>query len=144
MKKMKKVLIGCGAAAMLAVMPVTAYAKPAYDFPAEAAAGVTGKTLDEVTAMHHSGRSYGAIAQEAGKLEEFQQAALDSCKEALGLRVTEGTLTQEQADAILAEMVQRQAQCDGSGRAAGACKGTGRDCGYKSGAGRQSGSCLYR
>ncbi|GLC78905.1 hypothetical protein [Lacrimispora brassicae] len=145
MKRMKNMIAGCAAVLVLAAAPVTAFAGAVYETPAEAAAGITGKTLDEVIALRGSGKSYGTIADEAGKLDEFRQAALDIRKEALELKIEDGTLTQEQADAMLTEMAQRQAQCDGTGSGrAGAGLGAGRGCGYGSGAGKQNGSCLYR
>lgn len=151
MKNLKKFLAGSIAVCTLtaAATTLTALAAPAYETPAEAAAAVTGKTLEDVLAERQSGKSYGMIAAEAGALEEFQEAMLEFRQEALASRVEDGTITQDQADEWLATFQQRQAACDGTG--AGGCglgagygggRGAGR--GYGRGMGRgglQNGSC---
>lgn len=145
MKNLKKFLAGS-----IAVFTVTASASmlpvlaaPAYETPAEAAAGVTGKTLEDVLAERQDGKSYGMIASEAGVLEEFQNAVLEIHQETLASKVEDGTITQEQADTWLSAFQQRQAVCGGTG--AGGC-GLGLGCGgrgYGRGMGRrlQDGSC---
>lgn len=133
MKNKKKVMTGCALALALSAATMTSFAAAAYKTPAEAVSGLTGKTLDEVTTERKSGKSYGSIASEAGKLSEFQQAVADIHEDRLNEAVADGTLTQEQADAQLAAIRERQAACDGNGSGnstgtgygAGGCNGTG-------------------
>lgn len=130
-----------GGAAVL-TLTTAALAVSAYETPAEAAAGVTGRTLEEVLADRRSGKRFGAIAAEAGALEEFQAAVLELQEAALAERAAEGALTQEQADARLEALRQRQAVCDGTGGSgpAGCGMGTGRGMGAGRGWGRNGGS----
>lgn len=125
---MKRLITGCITALVLAAMPVAAFA--AAQTPAEAAASVTGQTLEAVIAQkQESGKTYGAIAADAGKLEAFkaqmQQLRLDRVK----ALVEQGKWTQEQADEWIAAMEQRQAVCDGTGSGNGTgnglCDGSG-------------------
>ncbi len=109
-----------------AATTLTALAAPAYETPAEAAAEVTGKTLEEVLEERQSGKSYGMIAAESGALEEYQEAILELRQEALASKVEDGIITQDQA------------ACDGTG--AGGC-GWGRGHGRGMGRGLQNGSC---
>lgn len=110
MKMTKKFIAGCTAAFMLSATSVTAFAAASYSTPAEAAAGITGK-------------SYGAIANEAGKLEEFKAEMLQMLES-------------------------RQAVCNGTGNNQGGCgvacgMGFGRD---QNGRGRRQNSadCMYQ
>lgn len=164
MKSMKRILAGCAVILALSVTTVTAFAAT-YETPADAVAGVTGMTGEEVSAARQSGKSYGAIAAEAGKLEEYQQAVLELRKEVLSARVAEGRLTQAQADAAITAMEEHQTICDGTGTGCdvgnfcGTGNGTGAGTGYghgghgtgsghggggHSGRGLRDGSCLYR
>ena len=102
--------------------------------PAEIAADLTGKTLEEVQAAREDGKTYGALAGDAGKLDEFKAAMLESRKALLAERVEAGTMTQEEADAILAAIEKNMATCDGTGSAR-----IGRS--FGAGFGRSSGSC---
>ncbi len=146
LKGMKKILTGG-----IAVLTLTTavLAAPAYGTPAEAAAGVTGRTLEEIAEERLSGKPYGLIAAESGMLEGFQAAMLEIREAALAARVESGTLAQEEADAVLEAIRQRQAVCDGTG--AGGCGlragwGRGGPCGWgrgwNGGCGRRAGSCL--
>lgn len=134
--KYLKQAIACGAAAL--TLTTSALAAPAYGSPAEAAAGVTGKTLEEVIA-ERPGKSYGMIAAEAGALEAFQAAVRELWEEALEARVAEGALTREQADARLDALRQRQETCGGMGCGQGRGRGMGR--GQGQGMGLRDGSC---
>ena len=68
--------------------------------PADITFELTGKTAAQVIEEKASGKTYGSIAQEAGKLEKFKTENLTSKKQILDQRVAEGTLTQEKADNI--------------------------------------------
>lgn len=108
---------------------ITALAAAQYRTPAEAAAGITGRTLESVIAERtDAGKTYGTIASEAGKLNEFKAEILEIKKDKLAAQVAAGTITQERADAILAAIEENQAACDGTGSAR-----TGRSMGAKFG-----------
>ena len=110
--------------------------------PAEITAGLTGKTVTELNAQRSGGKTYGAIAKDAGVLDEFKLQMLEQRKVALDQRVKDGTMTQAQADTILSNIKNNQTICDGTGsmRAngqSGGCTGSGdgasQGCGMGSG-----------
>lgn len=112
--------------------------------PAELASELTGKTLAEVREERTTGKTYGTIAKEEGKLEEFKDQMLEQKQEALNQRVAEGTLTQEEADQVYTRIKDNQANCDGTGEArigqennAGFGKGHGMGHGQRDGQGRK-------
>lgn len=142
MKQIRKMLALALAVVMALSVSVTGFAA-AYSTPAEAAAGVTGKTLEEVLAERATGKTFGTIAKDAGKLEEFKDAVLEIKKERLEELVKAGSITQADADEILAIIKERQAICDGTGNAGGGLglgmgRGTGRGA-SGAGAGRGAG-----
>lgn len=155
MKHLKKI-IACTAAVL--TLTTAALAASAYETPAEAAAGVTGKSVEEVIEERLEGKSFGMIAAEAGVPEDFQKAVQALWEEALESRVAEGSLTRDQADARLDVLRRQQESCDGTGACAYGGQGggmgagfgggmnrgfgTGRGCGY--GRGLRDGSCLTR
>ncbi len=104
---------------------VTAFAASAYKTPAEAAAGITGRTVESVIAERvETGKTYGTIASEAGKLDEFKAEVLEMKNDNLNAQVAAGTITQEKADAIIKAIEDNQAVCDGTGTAKiGQCMG---------------------
>lgn len=104
-----------------------------------------------------TGKTFGAIAAEAGKLEEFKQKILEAREQILSEDVEKGVITQEEADDIIEAVKERQALCDGTGYGYGCGRGGyGYGCGYGGagygrgygrgmggGWGRRNGSCLY-
>lgn len=116
MTKLKK-LVTIGAMVLaIGATSITAFAASAYDSPAEAVSGLTGKTVESVIAERmETKKTYGTIANEAGKLEEFKSEILEIKKAVLAERVKAGTLTQEKADEIIAALEQNQVNCDGTG-----------------------------
>jgi len=88
--------------------------------PAEIAANLTGKSVAEMQQQRQGGQTYGAIANEAGKLAEFKAQMLEQKKIILDERVAAGKLTQEQANTIYQNMQEHQADCDGT------CDGSAR------------------
>lgn len=133
---------------------LTAYAASTYNTPAEAVAGLTGKTVESVIAERsETGKTYGTIANEAGKLTEYKAEILEIKKDSLAERVAAGTLTQERADEIIKAIEENQATCDGTGTAKvgqkqgarfGGMNGNGQgkgQCGTGAGQGRCGGSC---
>lgn len=118
MTNMKKVLTIGTLVALIGVTSLTAFATSNYNTPAEAVAGLTGKTVESVIAEKlESDKTYGTIAEEAGKLDEFKSEILEIKKATLAEKVAAGTMTQEQADQIMAELEENVANCDETGSA---------------------------
>lgn len=138
--KFFKTLIAAGtvtAALCLSAVPVSAAAT--YDTQAQAVAGLTGRTLESVVSERwESGKTYGAIAEEAGVLTDFQLECIEMRKDRLAVCVNAGTLTQQQADDLILCMHEHQAICDNTGH--GGC-GHVQDgwCGQRTGAGTPPG-----
>jgi len=141
MKKFKKFAVIGLAALVVSAMSVTALAA-SYGTPAEVVAGLTGKSVDSVIEERNdSGKTYGTIANDAGKLDEFKSQMLEQKKELLKEKVAAGTITQERADALIKAMEQNQANCDGTGsERIGQKKGAGFGGGMGNGQGRSQGS----
>lgn len=116
--------------------------------PAEAVAGLTGRTVESVVAQRtETGKTYGTIAKEAGKLDEYKAEILQIKKENLNAQVANGTITKEKADEIIKALEANQLNCDGTGTAKigqnmGAKFGSnGRGQGGGRGQGLRDGSC---
>lgn len=146
--KMKKPII---ALSILVVMIISlssvAFAAGVIKTPAEIVAGLTGKTVDQVTVVRQNGITYGAQASAVGQLEEFQKQRLDQYKIWLDEAVQNKTMTQEQADTRLKNMQDRQEVCDGTGIGAGngLRNGTGSgNCGGNCGMGQGSTTGISR
>lgn len=134
MKKLRKIAVLGAAVIVVSAMSVTALATSSYNTPAEAVAGLTGKTVDTVLQERtEAGKTYGTIASEAGKLSEFKSEMLEMRKARLNDRVEAGQITQDRADELIAAMEDRQANCDGTGSGAGQ--------GLRMGAGQGKGGC---
>ena len=157
MKTIRKFVMVGIVVLLLVIGTVTAFAASQYETPAEAVAGLTGREVQSVIDERtETDKSYGTIANEAGVLDEFKSEALEIKKEKLADRVTNGTMTQEQSDAILEGIETNQANCDGTGtghRMNGTGSGTGAKFGQGSsqghgqggrgmGNGLRNGSCL--
>ena len=136
MKTLKKVMTGCTTALVLSATALTAYAAVGNQTPAEVVSGITGKTIEDVLTERQEGKTYGAIAAESEKLNDFKQEMLSIHKDRLNALVDDGTLTREEADAQLAEIEERQESCDGTG--SGNYSGQGR--GYRMGNGNGNGN----
>jgi hypothetical protein len=108
--------------------------------PADITAGLTGKTASQVIEAKASGKTYGSIAKEAGKLEEFKTESLIQKKAILDQRVAEGKLTKEKADEIYNTLKTNQENCDGAGGGSvGKMNGVGFGQGQGMGKGKGSG-----
>lgn len=139
MGKFKKLLVVFTVIGLLGASSV-AYAATTMT-PAEITAGLTGKSVETLSQERAAGKTYGAIANEAGKLEEFKSQMLEQKKIILDQRVAEGNITQEQADAIYNSIKDNQANCNGTGNAkmgknSGAGLGKGNGMGNNMGNGR--------
>ncbi|OLN29047.1 DUF2680 domain-containing protein [Desulfosporosinus metallidurans] len=144
MKNIKKLIASATIIGVLGVVG-TAYAAVTKS-PAEITAGLTGQTVTEVNQQRASGKTYGTIAKDAGKLAEFQAQTLEQKKAILDQRVKDGQLTQQQADQIYSAIETNQVTCDGTGSAQlgktyglGLGKGTGLGAGQGLGKGNGSG-----
>ncbi|MEA5085204.1 MAG: hypothetical protein VB018_13805 [Lachnospiraceae bacterium] len=167
MKSKKNVIAISAASLVIFATSVTAFATTGYATPAGVLAEITGNTVESVIAQKaETGKTYGSIAVEAGKLDEFKTASLEAKKERLYAQVADGTITQEKADEIIKAIEENQANCDGTqsqsmGKNAGAkfgadgacfgtgcangnsekSKKTGNNCTGTGGKGLQDGSC---
>lgn len=147
MKNFKKLI---AAATIVGILGVVGVAGASYATDSISPAGIvsklTGQSLEKVTAERAAGKTYGTIANEAGKLDEFKAENLEQRKTVLDQRVKDGNLTQEQADTIYNSMSANQATCDGTGSArlgqstgAGFGQGMGMGTGRRNGGGRGRG-----
>lgn len=97
---------------------------------AEIASKATDRTIESViTEKNITNKTYGTIANEAGKLQEFKDERLQSIKDQLDTQVSEKLITQEKADLILGAMEKNQLICDGSGNN-GTCLLHDEDCSF--------------
>ena len=116
MKNFKKLI---ASATIVGILGVVGVAGASYTTgttsPASIVAGLTGQSLEQVIAERASGKTFGTIANEAGKLVEFQAENLEQRKAVLDQRVKDGYLTQAQADANYTFMKANQANCNGTG-----------------------------
>lgn len=85
--------------------------------PAEIAGALTGKSVNEIYTEREGGKTYGTIANEAGKLDEFKAEILERKKAILDEKVKNGQITQQEADEIYNNIKNNQANCDGTGNA---------------------------
>lgn len=143
MKNIKKIIMSLAVVSVLSTSVV--FGVVASKTPADIVAGLTGKSVEEVTKERTSGKTYGTIAKEAGKLEEFKTETLKEKKAILDQRVKDGSLTQAQADEIYNSIKTNQATCDGTGssgigRMNGAGFGQGRGQGMGKGQGMGNGA----
>jgi hypothetical protein len=98
----------------------------------EVVSDLTGLTIDQIRDTKQDGKTLAEIAAEKGITEEKLVAAIVAeCTEQIQAKVTAGTLTQAQADAMLAQVGERvqtnvDKVCSGAGNAAGQAQGAGR------------------
>ncbi|MGD9569108.1 MAG: DUF2680 domain-containing protein [Sedimentibacter sp.] len=160
MTNLKKLVVLGAVVLAVGSTSVMAYAASAAT-PAEIAASVTGRTLEQVTEEKlQNGITYGSVAKNYDSLEEFQKAMLESKKAILEERVANGSLTREKADEIIKALEENQLTCDGTGEARigqsygagfggmmGRGQGQGRGQGgngFGNGLGLRDGSCLVQ
>ena len=136
MKNIKKIVLSIAMVSVLSISVV--FGVVAAKTPADITSSITGKTVEEVAKERATGKTYGKIAKEAGKLEEFKAESLLQKKAILDQRVKDGTLTQAKADEIYNCIKTNQATCDGTGNA-GIGKMNGVGFGQGNGQGRGQG-----
>jgi hypothetical protein len=76
---------------------------------------LTGKTAEEIADLRQQGFHMGQIAIDADKFDEFKAYMTERREAILEQKVADGLLTQEQADALKAQMEARSAECTGDG-----------------------------
>jgi len=104
MKKIKKTAVVSLVVLALAATSLTAFAYT-NNSPAQIVSELTGNSIEEVTAKRNdSDKTYGQIAYDEGLWEEFSKEMLENKKAFLQEKVTDGTLTQEEADTIFANI----------------------------------------
>ncbi len=115
MKNIKKFVLSMAVISALSTSVV--FGVVATKSTADITAGLTGKTVEQVSQERTSGKTYAAIASEAGKLDEFKAESLLQKKLVLDQRVKDGNLTQAEADKIYNDIKTNQVTCDGTGSA---------------------------
>jgi hypothetical protein len=145
MKKIKFLVIALVVTAILGSTGV-AFAAASGKTPAEILASLTGKTVEQIYAERGTDKTFGALAQQYGKLDQFKAQVLEEKKAILDQRVKDGKLTQQQADAVYKAMKDNQATCDGTGSArigqkSGVGFGMGQGNGMGQGRGTGNGRC---
>lgn len=116
MKNLKKIVTIGLVVLTVSAISVTAFAASTYNTPAEAVAGITGRTVESVTEERaESNKTYGSIAKDEGKLDEFISEMLEMKKDNLAAQVAAGKITKERADEIIAALEEKMEDCDGAG-----------------------------
>lgn len=113
MKNKKLLVVVSIMVVMVLGLASVSYAAAAYKSRPEAAAGLTGKTLDEVIAARKAGTPYGQQVETPEAQAAFEAEIQEQFKDRLNALVTEGKLTQEEADARIKAMEEHIADCDG-------------------------------
>lgn len=115
MKKIKCFVFLLAAFIILTASSVTVFAA-SNETPADIVARLTGREVTEVIQEKlDTGKTYGTIAKEYGKLDEFKEECLKLKEQILKEEVKNGLLSQEEADNILAAIKANQAACNGTG-----------------------------
>ena len=119
MKKRKLMLTVLVAAIMVLGLATVSFAASEGLRPAEILANLTGEDVEDIEAGKEAGDGYGALAQEKGVFEAFKADRLVQAESQLEAAVTDGRLTQEEADERLSAMQEKLENCDGT------CDGSG-------------------
>ena len=118
MTNLKKLAVLGAVVLTVGATSITAFAASTFGTPAEIAAKAIGRTVEEVTEGKFQNEiTYGGVAKNYDSLEEFKVAMLENKIAILNERVAEGTITQEEADEIIAAIEENQATCDGTAQA---------------------------
>ncbi len=116
MKNLKHKIALFAAVSIFCISSTTSIMATDYQTPADMVASLTGRTTEDVIQERFdTGKTYGTIAAEAGKLEEFKNEFLNIKENILNENVANGFLSQEEADYILNEIQIRQTICNGTG-----------------------------
>ena len=116
MKHVKRNLLLFTAAVVLSMAPAATAMAAEYQTPADTAAEVTGRSVEDVARERfETGKTYGNIAAEDGRLDEFKAQRLEIQEAILSERAEQGLISQEEMERILNGIKARQAVCDGTG-----------------------------
>lgn len=116
MTNLKKIAVLGSMILAIGATSITVFAASGYNTPADAVAGLSGRTVESVIAEKiDSGKTYGKIAIEEDVSIEFKNEMLNMKKNVLAERVQAGTMTQAEADEVLKALEERQLDCDGTG-----------------------------
>lgn len=99
-----------------------------HERPVEVFANITEQDVADVLTEMQDGKTLGELAESAGVMDELKQTLLDDAKESLEAAVTDGRLTQEDADTRYSDMETRitDTDFDGMNRPDFAGQGMGR------------------
>lgn len=109
-----KRLVGVIVAIGILGIGAVAYAA-SYNSPAEIVADLTGESVESVMAERATGKTYGAMAADAGLSMEFKEKMLALKKDQLQQRVQAGQMTEEEAAGIYERLQNAQANCPAAG-----------------------------
>jgi len=130
--KMKKLVVGGIVSILLLTMGVATFAST-FSSPAEGYAHLTGISVEEAR-LEKGDKTFGQMAEEKGVLDEFRTNMIELKKERLAELVEKGTITQEKADELLAQMTEACTLEPGSR------KGLMKELGLRFGEGKGNGS----
>jgi len=158
MKNLKSNFTILTTVAILSIGSVVTATAADYQTPADIVASITGRTVEDVVKERfNTGKTYGTIAAEAGKLDEFKSESLSNKEKILNENVEKGLISQQEADNIINSIKVCQSVCNGTGNRLGCGSGFGRGQGLGQGVGfgkgqgagqgigfkYRDGSCLY-
>ena len=116
MTNLKKIAVLGSMILAIGATSITAFAASDYTTPANAVAGLSGRTVESVIAEKiDSEKTYGKIAIEEGVSIEFKNEMLNMKKDILAEKVKAGTMTQAEADEVIKALEENQLDCDGTG-----------------------------
>lgn len=144
MKNVRKLVAVGAMITLVGATSLTAFAATGFTSPAEVLASLTDRTVETVVAEKiDTGKTYGTLANEAGKLTEFKAETIELKNKQLTEKVAAGVMTQERADEITTAMLANQENCDGTGTGNDGVKlgaGFGQGSGNRQGAGNCAGN----
>ena len=116
MTKIKRIMVIGLVILSLGAVAIAGVAATEYKTSAEVYSVLNGVTTEEAYALRKStGKTFGMLALEAGKSEEFKSIILKMKKDKINESVVSGEITQEEADALLAKLETNIANCNGTG-----------------------------
>lgn len=115
MKNLKTVMALSLVATTVLATGAISFADSKYNSPVEAAAGLTGKNIEEVRDAKKSGQHLSLIVDEDGKLVEFQRETLEQKKERIQAKLESGQITLEQAAQMLENIELNHKNCEFDG-----------------------------
>ncbi|MGI6349694.1 MAG: hypothetical protein GX245_07380 [Eubacteriaceae bacterium] len=112
---MKKIITISLLVLLLLATSISTFAAPSDDSPADILSDLTNRPVESLVQERAATQTtYGAMAKAAGVSEQFREKVMILKEARLAQRVADQTMTQEQANAILAQLQKRQATCDGT------------------------------